>query len=99
MDKIKEWLKTTPYKNYSIEIASADASFRKYYRLTDENKTVLLMDSSLEKESLSPFLDVTFRLLDVGVNAPEILEKNLEDGLKPKKAIKKALQITLCFNQ
>jgi len=29
MNKIKEWLKTTPYKNYSIKIASADASFRK----------------------------------------------------------------------
>ena len=25
--------------------------------------------------------------------------KNLKDGLKPKKAIKKALQIVLCFNQ
>ncbi|MCK4737202.1 MAG: aminoglycoside phosphotransferase, partial [Sulfurimonas sp.] len=63
MNKIKGWLATTPYKNHSIEIASADASFRKYYRLTDDNKTVLLMDSSLEKESLAPFLDVTKKLL------------------------------------
>jgi len=80
MNKIKEWLATTPYKNYTIEIASADASFRKYYRLTNNDKTVLLMDSSLEKESLAPFLDVTARLLHVDVNAPRILEQNLEDG-------------------
>jgi len=80
MDKIKEWLKETSYKDYKIEIASADASFRKYYRLSKGNETVLLMDSSLEKDSLAPFLDVTKRLLDVGVNAPEILEKNLDDG-------------------
>ena len=84
MNKIKEWLATTTYKNYKIEIASADASFRQYYRLTDGlsegNKTVLLMDSSLEKESLKPFLDVTAKLLHVEVNAPEILEQNLEDG-------------------
>jgi len=80
MNKIKEWLKTTPYKSHTIEIASADASFRKYYRLTDGDTTVLLMDSSLEKESLKPFLDVTKKLLHVDINAPQILEQNLEDG-------------------
>ncbi len=80
MDKIKEWIKNTPYKTYDITIASADASFRKYYRLTNNENTFLLMDSSQEKESLAPFIDVTSRLLKVGVNAPEILEKNLKDG-------------------
>ena len=80
MDKIKEWLKQTPYRDYKIEVASADASFRAYYRLSREGKTVLLMDSSLEKESLAPFIDVTSRLLNVGVNAPHILEQNSDDG-------------------
>jgi len=80
MDKIKRWLKTTPYKNYSIEIASADASFRKYYRLSYGDETVLLMDSSLEKASLKPFLDVTFKLINADVNVPQILEQNLDDG-------------------
>ena len=80
MDKIKEWLSTTPYKNYELTIASADASFRQYFRLKSDDKTVLLMDSSLEKDSLSPFLDLTSRLLDVGVKAPLILEQNLQHG-------------------
>jgi hypothetical protein len=80
MDKIKEWLNTTSYKNYEISIASADASFRKYYRLEDAKNTFLLMDSSLEKDSLAPFVDVTARLLRAEVNAPKILEKNLKDG-------------------
>jgi N-acetylmuramate 1-kinase len=80
MDKIEAWLDTTPYKEYKITIASADASFRKYYRLTNADKTFLLMDSSLEKDSLAPFIDVTSRLLDVNVNAPKILEKNLQNG-------------------
>ncbi|MFT5836449.1 MAG: aminoglycoside/choline kinase family phosphotransferase [Sulfurimonas sp.] len=80
MDKIKAWLETTPYKEYEISIASTDASFRKYYRLTKQDKTFLLMDSSLEKDSLAPFIDVTSRLLDVNVNAPKILEQNLKDG-------------------
>jgi len=80
MDKIQTWLTQTPYADYKLEIASADASFRQYFRLTKEEKSFILMDSSLEKESLAPFLDITQRLLDAEVNAPKILEKNLEDG-------------------
>ncbi|MEA3522535.1 MAG: phosphotransferase [Campylobacterota bacterium] len=80
MDKIKAWLATTPYRDYSIEIASADASFRKYYRLRYKTKTVILMDSSLEKESLEPFIDVTKRLLHVSVDAPDILEENRSEA-------------------
>lgn len=80
MDEIKSWLETTPYKDFEITIASADASFREYHRLTKDDKTVLLMDSSLEKDSLKPFLDVTAKLLKVGVKAPIILEQNLEAG-------------------
>ena len=80
MDKINAWLKLTPYRDYKLEVASADASFRAYYRLSREDKTVLLMDSSLEKESLAPFIDVTSRLLDADVRAPQILEQNLDDG-------------------
>jgi N-acetylmuramate 1-kinase len=80
MDKIKAWLSTTPYKFFDLSVASADASFRKYYRLGCEHETFLLMDSSLEKSSLAPFIDVTSRLLKAGVTAPYILEENLDDG-------------------
>lgn len=80
MDKIQAWLRTTPYKDFTLAIASADASFRQYFRLTSGEKTVLLMDSSLEKNSLAPFLDITQRLLSAGVNAPKIYEQNLEEG-------------------
>jgi len=80
MDEIKEWLSTTQYRDATIEIASADASFRQYYRLSLDAQTFILMDSSLEKESLAPFMDVTSRLLKAKVKAPKILEQNLKDG-------------------
>jgi len=80
MDKVKLWLQTTPYKDYELKVASEDASFRKYYRLISHNETLIVMDSSLEKESLKPFMDITARLLEVNVKAPKILESNLEDG-------------------
>ncbi|OHE16247.1 MAG: aminoglycoside phosphotransferase, partial [Sulfurimonas sp. RIFOXYD12_FULL_36_11] len=80
MSKIKEWLERTSYKNYSIEAALADASFRKYYRLRDGDKTALLMDSSLELNSLKSFLDINARLISADVCAPKILVQNLEEG-------------------
>lgn len=80
MDKIQAWLATTDYKDFIITIASADASFRKYYRLTNHLQSYLLMDSSLELESLKPFLEVTKKLSSVNVQAPKILEKNLQEG-------------------
>lgn len=80
MQQIKKFLAETPYKEYALRVASADASFRKYYRLTQGNKSFLVMDSSLEKESLKPFLDVTQRLEQMGVAVPKIYEQNLELG-------------------
>jgi len=80
MQQIKQFLASTPYREYAMTVASADASFRKYYRLTQGNKTFLLMDSSLEKESLKPFLDVMQRLTQVDVAVPKIYEQNLELG-------------------
>ena len=80
MDKIQAWLETTTYKNFTITVASADASFRKYYRLTNHLQSYLLMDSSLELKSLKPFLAVTQKLITVNVQAPKILEQNLEEG-------------------
>lgn len=80
MDKIKAWIATTSYSEYDFSVASADASFRKYYRLTKDEKSFIVMDSSLELDSLTPFLDVTARLLDAGVKAPHILEQNREAG-------------------
>ena len=80
MDKMKSWLLTTEFKDYEISVASADASFRKYYRLTKDDATFILMDSSLELSSLAPFLEVTARLLSAGVKAPKILDQNAQEG-------------------
>ena len=79
-DKLKSFIATTPYKDYAFSIASADASFRSYYRLTKEEKSVIVMDSSLELDSLTPFIDVTRRLLDAHVKAPQILEQDRKLG-------------------
>jgi hypothetical protein len=80
MDKLKSYIASTPYKEYKLSTVSADASFRKYYRLSEKRSSFIVMDSSLELNSLAPFIDVTHRLLKAGVKAPKILLQNIEDG-------------------
>jgi aminoglycoside/choline kinase family phosphotransferase len=80
MQKIEAWLERTAYKDFTIEVASADASFRRYFRLSRAGESYILMDASLEKASLAPFVDITKRLLDVDVRAPKILVQDLEAG-------------------
>ena len=80
MNKIYDWLNQTPYKEFVIEKSLADASFRKYYRLRKDDKTALLMDSSLERESLGAFLRVHKKLLGAGVGVSKIYIEDLELG-------------------
>lgn len=80
MQKIKEFIQTTPYEEFKIELASSDASFRRYFRLVKGDETLIVMDSSLEKTSLKPFIKVTTLLRGVDAHAPEILYEDLEKG-------------------
>lgn len=80
MHLIKDFLEGTKYQDYDVEVASADASFRRYFRITKNQKSYIVMDSSLEKESLKPFIDVTKRLLESDVDAPHIYLEDLEAG-------------------
>jgi len=80
MSKIKAWLESINWGEWSIEVASADASFRTYYRLSKDDETYILMDSSLLLESLPPFVNMNERLESINVRVPHIIVKNMELG-------------------
>ena len=63
-----------------ISPASEDASFRRYFRVETAAETFIVMDAPPDKEDCRPFLDVTERLLAVGVNAPRVHRRNLDEG-------------------
>jgi aminoglycoside/choline kinase family phosphotransferase len=56
-----------------IAPASADASFRRYFRVARGEDTYIVMDAPPEKENLGPFLSVARLLLGIGLNVPMIL--------------------------
>jgi len=59
---------------------SADASFRRYIRLTDGPYPALLMDAPPEKEPLRPFIEIAAHLRSLGLAAPEIPAHDLAQG-------------------
>lgn len=80
MQKIKGFLQGTAYEQFTIEVASSDASFRRYFRLKQDDKCFIIMDSSLEKSSLEPFIKVTNLLHTVNLHAPKIIYEDKEKG-------------------
>jgi len=63
-----------------LEAVSGDASFRRYFRFSTGNQSVILMDAPPGKESSAAFIDIDRRLRQAGLNAPEILDFDLDQG-------------------
>lgn len=64
----------------SIAPASADASFRRYFRVTRGSETWIAMDAPPGKEDMRPYIAIAGMLNEMGVNAPRILHRNLDEG-------------------
>lgn len=60
---------------------AGDASFRRYFRVTLEPNQAVLMDAPPPHEDPRPFIHVAEYLCDLGLSAPKILHRDLEQGL------------------
>ena len=56
----------------ALERASADASFRSYWRTHSGGTTWIVMDAPPDKEDIRPWLDIAARLAAAGLHAPQI---------------------------
>ena len=75
------WLHATPAGSESrLEPASADASFRRYFRVFAPGGTYVAMDAPPEREDSAPFVKVASLLRDAGLNAPEVIASDLARG-------------------
>jgi len=63
-----------------LEPASADASFRRYFRTSAEGRSLILMDAPPPREDCRPFVRVAGLLREAGVHAPTILAQDMERG-------------------
>jgi aminoglycoside/choline kinase family phosphotransferase len=81
LEALKDWVgKVLALTEYEVRPASADASFRRYFRVLSPGATYIVMDAPPGKEDLRPYLEVARHFLHLGLNVPEVLEQDLERG-------------------
>jgi hypothetical protein len=61
--------------------ASADASFRRYFRVTRGDESFIVMDAPPGREDLGPYLAVTRLLAGLDLNVPWVLARDEANGL------------------
>lgn len=67
----------------AVEVASADASFRSYYRVRHAGApgaSWIVMNAPPDKEDTRPFIDIATRLRAAGLSAPEVLASDVGQG-------------------
>ena len=65
----------------SLRPASSDASFRRYLRIdAAAGSSFIVMDAPPAHEDVRPFIAVAGLLHDAGLNAPRVLESDVEQG-------------------
>ncbi|HSN78747.1 MAG TPA: phosphotransferase, partial [Rhodoferax sp.] len=57
----------------SLRLASADASFRRYFRIDAQDGSRIIMDAPPDKENSAPFVKVAGLMHAAGVHAPQVL--------------------------
>lgn len=71
--------------DFTLTTASADASFRRYFRVHLPraylgNSTLIAMDAPPPQEDCTPFVKVAELLLAAGLNAPKVIAQDLQQG-------------------
>ena len=77
LQQIDNWLREQfPSTQFTIEVASSDASFRRYFRIKVEGISYILTDAPPEKEDTTAFVTIASFLYKQGINVPEIIAKD-----------------------
>ena len=76
-----DWTRATlADPSLTLAPASADASFRSYWRTHADGRSVILMDSPPAQEDPAPWVAIGQRLRDAGLHVPAVLAQDLAQG-------------------
>ena len=83
--QLEDWLKINLKQAFTLTTASADASFRHYFRVHLSQQyldglTLIAMDAPPPQEDCTPFINVAKLLLDAGLNVPKVIAQDLQNG-------------------
>ena len=76
-----DFLAASGWAGAEILPLAGDASFRRYFRIVQGERSAVLMDAPPPHEDPQPFIAVAEWLVGTGLTAPEIIARDLEKGL------------------
>lgn len=78
---LEDWIrKQIPGEPFTLSPASADASFRRYFRVSLPDRSLIAMDAPPEHEDCRPFVRVAALMAAAGLHVPEVRSQDLERG-------------------
>lgn len=79
--ELVQWLKNElQHAEFELTTASADASFRRYFRVHLADKTLIAMDAPPAHENCEPFVRIARLFGEAGMHVPEIIAQDLAQG-------------------
>ena len=79
--QLEKWLETVlKAERFELSVASADASFRRYFRAHTAQGTYIVMDAPPEKERCEPFVQIAQLFGACGMKVPEIIADDVSNG-------------------
>ncbi|MDP2246614.1 MAG: phosphotransferase, partial [Nitrosomonadales bacterium] len=80
-EALQGWLQQVlPDEDFNLTVASADASFRRYFRVNMAARTLIAMDAPPPQEDCRPFVHVAKVLLEADVNVAVVLAEDVARG-------------------
>jgi aminoglycoside/choline kinase family phosphotransferase len=80
-EALKEWTgRVLGAGAFDIRPASADASFRRYFRITQGQRRLIVMDAPPDKGGMRSYITIARHFHALGLNVPEVLEQDHERG-------------------
>ncbi len=78
---LEAWLAEQPgLSGFSVQPASGDASFRRYFRVRANGMSFIVMDAPPDNEDCRPFVSVARTFAALGLHVPAVIAEDLEQG-------------------
>ena len=79
--QLQRWIETElNLSPLALETASADASFRRYFRVRTPDQSLIAMDAPPAQEDCRAFVRVAGLMANAGLNVPRVIAQDLERG-------------------
>ena len=80
--QLNQWLtEVLAGEDFKLSVASADASFRRYFRMHLKDFTMIAMDAPPPQENCIPFVHVAKIFGEAGLNVPKVVAQDVVNGL------------------